>query len=437
MSFSFSSIRSLILFATGLLLLQTTAVAQNSGSPWNVDWNSVENRQVEPSKLFESPDCPLEIGGWVSAGFTTNAHGNRTGNGNAPFPQNYIADTPIMNQFWIYAEKPLDLEHNDFDWGFRVDYLFGTDAQDTQASGDQGWDFGWNTSRDYGSAIPELYLQAGTGELTVIVGNFFGLQGFESVQSVDNFFYSHNYAFGYGVQGTHSGVLATYQLNDELELDFGWATGWDSSWANYLNASMFIGGFTWNLNEVTSLTYHTSAGDFGDGTAKNGAESNQGDLYSHAIVLTVACTEKTTVVWENTYGSNEGIGSKNNRWYSFTNYLLYEIDDCWEAGLRTEWFRDADGQSVDANGAGAGSYYDITAGLNWTPHPNIRLRPELRWDWFAPGPLVGRESAGARRIRRWRRGPVRRSPQNRLRRSWPGRPASCGRLRCPPCARHS
>ncbi|RMF89020.1 MAG: porin, partial [Planctomycetota bacterium] len=25
---------------------------------------------------------------------------------------------------------------------------------------------------------------------------------------------------------------------------------------------------------------------------------------------------------------------------------------------------------------------EITAGLNWTPHPNLIVRPEVRWDWY-------------------------------------------------------
>ena len=47
-----------------------------------------------------------------------------------------------------------------------------------------------------------------------------------------------------------------------------------------------------------------------------------------------------------------------------------------------EWFRDEQGKRVDVNGAGPGSFYEATLGLNWQPHTNIRLRPEARWDWF-------------------------------------------------------
>ena len=93
-------------------------------------------------------------------------------------------------------------------------------------------------------------------------------------------------------------------------------------------------------------------------------------------------SDRGSYVLEHTLGSNTGIGAKNNQWYSLANYLFHDINDCWSAGARIDWFRDEDGQRVDVNGAGPGSFYEGTLGLNWQPHPNIRIRPECRWDWF-------------------------------------------------------
>ena len=30
----------------------------------------------------------------------------------------------------------------------------------------------------------------------------------------------------------------------------------------------------------------------------------------------------------------------------------------------------------------AGDFYGATAGLKWTPCPNLTVRPEIRWDWY-------------------------------------------------------
>ena len=361
-------------------MAQTTA-GVDTGAPWNVNWSRFED-DAPDRRLSELVECPLEFGGWISAGGTVNGHGNWTGNGNAPLPTNNVADTPVLNQFWFYAERPLDMEKHWCDWGLRIDYVFGADAPDVQAGGDQGWDFGWNTSRDYGSAIPQLYAEFGLYKLTFRVGYAFGLQGFEATPAVDNFFYSHNYAFGYGVPGTFSGAAIEYKINDQLEIIGGWTTGWDSWWSNHLGASTFMGGLTWTCTDDVSLTYHVTAGDFGDGTAKNGAQSNAGQIYAHAIVFTYEFSDRWGYTLENTVGTNTGMAANDNQWYSITNYLFYDFNDCWSAGARLEWFRDDDGQRVDVNGAGPGSYYEATIGLNWQPHAGFRVRPEVRWDWF-------------------------------------------------------
>jgi len=67
----------------------------------------------------------------------------------------------------------------------------------------------------------------------------------------------------------------------------------------------------------------------------------------------------------------------------------------WKAGLRVEWLQDTDGTRVAGVGnwigsnrgwtgkpGFAGDFYEVTLGLNYRPHANFVLRPELRWDWY-------------------------------------------------------
>ena len=42
----------------------------------------------------------------------------------------------------------------------------------------------------------------------------------------------------------------------------------------------------------------------------------------------------------------------------------------WATRMRIEWFRDEHGQRVEVNGAGPGSFYEATRGLNWRLQPN-------------------------------------------------------------------
>jgi hypothetical protein len=45
-----------------------------------------------------------------------------------------------------------------------------------------------------------------------------------------------------------------------------------------------------------------------------------------------------------------------------------------------EWFRDDDGVRVVPGNSG--NYYEMATGINWKPHANIMVRPELRYDWY-------------------------------------------------------
>ena len=63
------------------------------------------------------------------------------------------------------------------------------------------------------------------------------------------------------------------------------------------------------------------------------------------------------------------------RRYGVNNYWFYEINECLSAGLRFEWFNAEEGPR-----AGRSDLYGLTFGLNYKPHPNFRIRPEIRWD---------------------------------------------------------
>ena len=83
------------------------------------------------------------------------------------------------------------------------------------------------------------------------------------------------------------------------------------------------------------------------------------------------------------------------QWYGIDQYFLYTINKRWSAGLRAEWFQDAEGSRVAGIGnwigsnrgwlglpGFAGNFYEVTAGLNWHINPNAILRPEIRYDWY-------------------------------------------------------
>ncbi|MFZ5830923.1 MAG: porin [Planctomycetota bacterium] len=332
----------------------------------------------------------VDIFGWVQGGMYSNTFGAPE---NGPLGLNANADGFNLHQAWIAAEKTVDTGGYGFDWGGRIDYVYGVDGPDTQAFGDESWDFGWDSSDRYGSAIPQIYVEVGVNEWKVKGGRFYTLIGYEVVPATGNFFYSHSYDFYFAEPFTHTGVLASRSLGENLTGSMGWVGGWDGGFENHNGASMFLGGVSWTPTEKASIAWYCSAGNFGDGRFSG----NDGDLYMNSIVFTYQLTEKWTYVLQHDLGANYNIpGSEDTEWYGIVQYLLYTINDCWSFGGRIEWFRDDDGVRVLGDGEGR-NFYEFTAGINWRPHSNVIIRPELRYDWTSdPNPASQPFNGGTR-----------------------------------------
>ncbi len=336
----------------------------------------------DPWTLFGENDCGVTIGGWVSGGYYGNFRGVYTNNGNAPVAFRQISNAFTLNQAWLYAEKVADAETYCFDLGYRVDAMFGADGPDTQAFGygnRHRWDNGWDSATTangeqlYGSAIPQAYLTAAWGDWEVKMGRFYTIIGYEVVTAPDNFFTSYAYTMNYGEPFTHGGILATYSGIENTTVWGGYTNGWDTAFDNWEGQSTFLGGISRDLSDSTTLTWAVNAGDWG--------KTNGGNIYMNSFVLTHDMGCGWSYVFQHDLGvqSNLPGGAKNNYWYGVNQYLFKEINDCWSAGVRAEWFCDEDGARV---GYGPGSYYATTVGLNWKPTANLVVRPEVRFEKF-------------------------------------------------------
>ncbi len=92
--------------------------------------------------------------------------------------------------------------------------------------------------------------------------------------------------------------------------------------------------------------------------------------------------------------------TEDSEWYGVTLAGFYNIRPGLKIGLRSEWFRDDDGANSWWKGAPpeiepfTGDFYAITANLSWIPKSFIRIRPEIRYDWYnGSGKPYGRTSS--------------------------------------------
>jgi hypothetical protein len=312
---------------------------------------------------------PFVIGGWTQMGYhdgviPLSERENDLGS---------FEDVPHevqLNQQWFYAERLANSHRYGSDWGFRLDVVYGTDAQKTQAFGNPGADVRgrgrWDASLDhgkYGWALPQAYLEYAAGDWRLKAGHFFTPLGYEVVPSVGNFFYSRSLTMFNSEPFTHTGLLSSWSVTEGMTVYAGWSTGWDSGFDSLNSGSNYLGGVSVDLTEETSLTYLATAGNFG-------WLGDEGGAYSHSIVFTAQLTPDVDYVLQSDCVDIDEGAQRQYDTIGINQYLFYNLSDRWKAGVRGEWWK-ADGVS----------YNEVTCGLNYRPHANIVVRPEYRHDW--------------------------------------------------------
>ncbi len=314
---------------------------------------------------------PHNYGGWIQMGY----HSDNTGlssSYNDLFDFNDVPDHLHLHQAWLYAEKVAEACGCNADWGYRVDLVYGTDAQKTQAFGNDGgtWDVTFDHG-EYGWAIPQAYGEVAYGDWSVKVGHFFTPLGYEVVPATGNFFYSHALTMFNSEPFTHTGVLGTYKGYDDVTLYAGWTLGWDTGFDQFDGGSNWLGGATFQLNDDVSFTYLSTAGNFGFRSAGE-------DGYSHSIVVQAELSQCWKYVFQSDYVTANGLYGDDdidNEDYGINQYLFYTVSDCLAYGARMEWWKS------DQITGEATSFYELTGGLNYRPHANVVVRPEIRYDW--------------------------------------------------------
>lgn len=308
-------------------------------------------------------DSGWDIGGWTQWGYTNRSTGMFNSN-----PNRFV-----NNQSWLFIEKVADGSKG-IDFGGRIDLMYGTDADDTQAFGNppgtydylNGWDHGI-----YGWALPQLYAEVAAGDLSVKIGHFYTLLGYEVVGAPGNFFYSHAFTMYNSEAFTHTGAVAIYNASDNVTLYGGWTLGWDTGFNQWGGGSSFLGGASVGITDDLTVTYILTAGDLGF----------IGDGYSHSIVADWNITDKLEYVFQSdlvSVNGDAGAGTGHYHTIGINQYLFYWFNDQIGVGGRAEWWK-ANGESI----------YEITGGLNVKPMANLTIRPEIRYQWGSPTNAAG------------------------------------------------
>jgi hypothetical protein len=282
--------------------------------------------------------------------------------------------------------------------------MYGTDYFFTQAvgletyqDGSNKWnpegprfdDFG-NSFGLYGVALPQAYVDVLVpfGDATAIkMGHFYTTMGYESVEAPENFFYSHSYAMQYGEPRTLTGVVAATDVGP-WTFQYGVTRGWDNFENPNGELSALAGIAFASCDGRTSLAFTLITG--------NEDRDGQNNRTAYSLVLIREITSRLTYVFQHDFGieANREVTSAfqidDAKWYGINNYLYYRLTHNLDLGLRAEWFRDQDNARVLGIPlqpfVTGGNYAAATLGLNWRPHANVVIRPEVRYDWSDVNP---------------------------------------------------
>lgn len=316
--------------------------------------------------------------GWIDQGVTLNTLSprNRT---NGPVTFNDRSNDYQLNQLYMRLARDVDTDGCAWDIGGRVDFLYGTDQRYVTARGlEVRRDLSpkWNAQR-YGLAMPQCYMEVfspwGNG-LSVKMGHFYSILGYESIAAPENFFYSHSYSFQYATPLTFTGLLAQTKLG-AFDILAGMTRG-DNNWEDNNNDMGFTGGIKYaNSHSRTKLSLCVDA-------AREQPDSSANLRTVYSLILQQKIGQRWECVLDFDWGNEPGAGidRRSADWYGLSTYMFYTLNDCWKAGMRFEWFRDEGGARIPGANRTA-DYFEITPGINWTPNERLTVRSELRWDW--------------------------------------------------------
>ena len=371
-----------------------------------------------------APDAPPP-GFWID-GIHLSAQGDVGFSFNPADPkQNFgqlFTDKPntvILNQILLTANKPLDPKATGFDWGFKFQGMYGSDARYTHFLGELDRVDPYDRNQfDIVEANVLAHLPiAFDGGIDIKAGQYPTPLGFETIDPSTNPFYSHSYIFQFGLPFKHTGVLTVSHVSGLLDVYLGADTGENTTFGplgDNNSAAAFLGGVNLTMMDgnlvILALTHIGPENPSRDLSPRFNADGYY--RYENDIVATYKATSDLTLVTElnlirddfGATGYATGKPSASNA-FGIAQYASYTLTDTLTLNGRAEVFRDDNNFFVAGYGANNGAdrfqmgfptpltaalhattYGEMTVGVTYKPAnlpaaiSGLMVRPEIRYD---------------------------------------------------------
>lgn len=374
----------------------------------------------------------IHLSAQIEGGFTANPADPTSGvNFGRLFDDR--ANQPLLNQLLLTANKPLDPKATDFDWGFKLQGMYGSDARYTHFLGVFDQYNGPNTRNQFDIVEANLLLHLPfptEGGMDVKAGLYPTPLGYETIDPSTNAFYSKSYIFNFGLPLKHTGILTTSHISPLFDFYIGIDTGVNTSigccTGDNNSAPAGIIGFGLNMMDgnltVLALSHlgpenptralsATPGGPPDFLPARYDADAYM--RYLNDLIVTWKASDALTLTTEANWIRDDfdGIFSKGKpspaNAFGVAQYFSYTLSDTITFNARAEVYRDDNGVFVAAytgntdfvrgelglpalspvlSTAPKGTTYgEITIGLTFKPNlpapvTGLLIRPELRVD---------------------------------------------------------
>jgi hypothetical protein len=355
----------------------------------------------EVKKIVEAPKPPeprFKIYGWIEGGIT--------GNPDSPIDNHNFghlftdrANEPMLNQAVITGERTLDPNATGFDWGLKIQFMYGSDSRYIHSVGMMDLTTDDRIQPDFPEVYANFHLPIITaGGLDLKIGKFVTLEGAETIDPRANVFYSHSYIFNFGIPFNNTGLQSVLHVNKYLDVYAGLNRGVNTSIQDNNGSVAFEGGIGLNLLDGNlSMLAITHAGP-------EDPHNNHDYRYLNDITTTWKITKAFTSITDVNLAYEESV----NAWGGgVAQYFTYSLNDWLILGVRGEIWRDEKGFFVGefrANNdflhlergditapdpstytGGDTTYLEVTLGVTIKPPvpkplAGLLIRPEVRYD---------------------------------------------------------
>jgi hypothetical protein len=372
-------------------------------------------------------EAGVTVSGWLQASYAGSDNGEQL------LPATFFRkeDGAALDQFGLMIEKKIKSNvlsrvgafpgpsPTEFDWGFNITVNYGANNSFFTTYGiDDKSPEDFDNSGNYltlTQAYLEFYFPVLDGS-NLMVGLFHtpleNEIGFPLPSPAPTDFYTHTYSFMHG-PAKHFGALWSSKLSSApgesmLSYELGIVRGWNN-FDDQNDDFDIIANLRWRSADFSTWVdfeniYGNGADDSivdcacGSPIPTSSELAGDDSLMRQLSYLTITkfVDANNRLVAEFSYGKQEKSlfadlfnddsfdvpeeGGEDASWYGVNVNWHYTINPELVASTRAEFFN-TDGVHVLL--PYAGDYKAVTANLSWTPRHNIRVRPEIRYDWYS------------------------------------------------------